>query len=478
MVTSKLPEQWRWAVIADISVDKYGLVDGPFGSSLPASCYTPQGIPVIRGSNLTLGSKQFIADEFVYVSEATARRLARSLCHPQDIIFTKKGTLGQTGFVPLDGPSEEYLLSSNQMKLTVDRRVADPLFVYYYVSSPASQEKIIRDSEATGVPKINLAYLRTFPIPLPPLPEQRAIASILGSLDDKIELNRRMNATLEAIAQALFKSWFVDFDPVRARMEGRQPFGMDAETAALFPNRFEESALGEIPAGWSTMVLGAFVRLEKGLSYKGQYLAEVGKPMINLGCFRGQGRFSTDNLKYYTGEYKQSQTIRPGEIVMANTDITQKRYVLGSPAIVPASDIYEEYLFTHHVYALRMDVPKASWRDFVYYSLLQPGFRERAIGFATGTTVLALPRDAVLNYEVAVPLEEVISAFNSHVEPLHLRVHSNNLEINSLAMLRDVLIPKLLSAELRVVAEQPATAPRAEMALLAACRREGSPGGI
>ena len=213
-----MADEWSQATLGSIAINEgYGLVDGPFGSNLPASLYTDEGIPVIRGSNLALGTSRFRTQEFVFVSPDTAKRLARSLCRPLDIIFTKKGTLGQTGLVPEGGEYNQYLLSSNQMKLTVDPLVADPLFVYYFVSSPESTEKIIRDSEATGVPKTNVAYLREFPITLPSLPEQRAIAHILGTLDDKIELNRRMNETLEEMARTLFKSWFIDFDPVHAK---------------------------------------------------------------------------------------------------------------------------------------------------------------------------------------------------------------------------------------------------------------------
>ncbi|MHC5917290.1 MAG: restriction endonuclease subunit S [Nostoc sp.] len=201
--------------------DGRGLVDGPFGSNLPASEYVPVGIPVIRGVNLSLGDVRFKDNEFVCVSDETAKRLERSLCSFEDVIFTKKGTLGQIGIIPRTHRYKKFLISSNQMKLSVDRDIADPLFVYYYLSSAASRKKIIQDSEATGVPKTNLTYLRTFPILLPPLPEQKAIAHILGTLDDKIELNREMNQTLEAMARAIFKSWFVDFDPVRAKMEGR-----------------------------------------------------------------------------------------------------------------------------------------------------------------------------------------------------------------------------------------------------------------
>ena len=226
---------WQNLTLGDIAEAEFGLVDGPFGSNLPASCYTVDGIPVVRGSNLSLGGVRFKIGNFVFVSEETAKSLARSICFPDDIIFTKKGTLGQTGIIPRDTKYSRFLLSSNQMKLTVSKDVADPLFVYYYVSSPARREKIVRESTASGVPKINVAYLRQFSIKLPPLNEQRAITRTLGGLDDKIELNRQMNRTLEAMAQALFKSWFVDFDPVTAKAAGRKPYGMSEANAALFP---------------------------------------------------------------------------------------------------------------------------------------------------------------------------------------------------------------------------------------------------
>ena len=237
---------WKLTTLGEIAnKDGYGLVDGPFGSNLPASEYNIDGIPVIRGSNLSLGNERFKDEEFVFVSEEMAQKLSRSLCTSEDIIFTKKGTLGQVGYIPVGHKYNKFLLSSNQMKLTVDKKVADPLYVYFVVSSIESREKIVRDASITGVPKTNVQYLKQFPINLPPLAEQRAIAHILGTLDDKIEANRRTNATLEALARALFQSWFVDFDPVHTKAAGRAPHGMDADTAALFPDTFEDSELGD-----------------------------------------------------------------------------------------------------------------------------------------------------------------------------------------------------------------------------------------
>ncbi len=148
---------WSTTTLGEVAFGKNGLVDGPFGSNLPASAYTEDGVPVIRGSNLSLGVARFDSNEFVYVSDETANKLSRSLCKPGDIVFTKKGTIGQTGIIPHQDTFKRFLLSSNQMKLTVNPTIAKPLFIYYAVSSRNNREKIIRDASVTGVPKINVA---------------------------------------------------------------------------------------------------------------------------------------------------------------------------------------------------------------------------------------------------------------------------------------------------------------------------------
>ena len=205
---------WKTTTLGEIALDKDGAVDGPFGSNLPASCYVDVGIPVIRGSNLSKGLDEFKDEGFVFVTDEIANKLSRSKCIAEDIIFTKKGTLGQTGIVRAEHKYPVYLLSSNQMRLRVDSTKAIPEYVYYWVSSKRSITKLLKDSECTGVPKINLAYLKSFPIDLPCVNEQQKIIDILNSINSKIQLNQKTNQTLEQMAHALFKSWFVDFDPV------------------------------------------------------------------------------------------------------------------------------------------------------------------------------------------------------------------------------------------------------------------------
>jgi type I restriction enzyme S subunit len=306
-----MASEWKSATLGDIAdASPHAFVDGPFGSNLPASCYTLGGVPVIRGSNLSLGTTRFGDEDFVYVSTETANRLQRSCCKPLDIIFTKKGTLGQTGIVPEHAKHERYLLSGNQMKLTVDRSKADPMFVYYFVSSPESRAKILRDSEVTGVPKTNLQYLRTFPIPLPPLIEQKAAAAVLGALDEKIELNSRMSATLEAMGRAMFQSWFVDFDPVRAKLDGLQPAGLDLATATLFPEEFQDSPLGPIPQGWAAPRLPNAIEVNPRRTLKAGAVA----PYLDMKNMPTQGHCAD---KIVNREFSSGTKFQNGDTLLA-----------------------------------------------------------------------------------------------------------------------------------------------------------------
>ena len=447
--------EWSQTTLGAIATkDGYGLVDGPFGSNLPASSYTESGVPVIRGSNLTLGKSRFVADEFVFVSRETANRLARSLCRPLDIIFTKKGTLGQTGLVPSDARCDQYLLSSNQMKLTVDRRLADPLYVYYFVSSPESTEKIVRDSEATGVPKTNVAYLRGFPIALPPLSEQRAISHILGTLDDKIGLNRRMSETLEAMARALFKSWFVDFEPVRAKMEGRWRRGeslpgLPAHLYDLFPDRLVDSELGEIPAGWEVTALAEHFEAVKGVSYKGSGLCDDGVPLHNLNSVLEGGGYKYEGIKHYSGEYAERHVVRPGDVIVANTEQGHHRLLIGYAAIVPR--LFGDYgIASHHMYRLRRRADSWLTSSYLYLLLNSREMHDIVSGYANGTTVNMLPIDGVQRPLMVCPPAGLVEVFNALAVESERSREEMVSESRTLIALRDTLLPKLVSGELRI----------------------------
>ena len=229
---------------------------------MKANCYVPFGVPVIRGNNLS-DTRAFRGD-FVYVSDHTADSMRSCNAYADDLVFPHRGAIGEVGIVPRDG--KRYMISTSLMKLTCNRDLANPHFLFYFFRSAAGRHELLKNASTVGTPGIGqpLTSLRSIRVPLPPRQEQHRIAEILSSLDDKIELNRRMNETLEAMARALFKSWFVDFDPVHAKAAVRRQHpnwsnaqvsrttlpNLASDIAELFPDHFEDSALGPIPAGW------------------------------------------------------------------------------------------------------------------------------------------------------------------------------------------------------------------------------------
>lgn len=230
-------DEWQVVPVAKIAADlPSAIAMGPFGSRIKTDNFVNCGVPIIRGINLAGG--RFYEEDFVFLTEDKADELKSSNAFPGDIIFTHRGTLGQVSIIPKNSKYKRYVVSQSQMKLTCDTSKVEPTYVFYYFRSPKGQYQLLLNTSTTGVPAISRpsTTLKNILISLPPLTEQKAIAHILSSLDDKIELNQQMNRTLEAQARAIFKSWFVDFDPVRANMEGRQPVGIDTTTAELFPD--------------------------------------------------------------------------------------------------------------------------------------------------------------------------------------------------------------------------------------------------
>ena len=295
---------------------------------------------------------------------------------------------------------------------------------------------------------VSLTDQRGMFIAAPPVSDQRAIAHILGTLDDKIDLNRRMNATLEAMARALFWSWFVDFDPVRAKMEGRDT-GLPKDIADLFPDRLVESELGEVPDGWALERLSEHFEAVKGVSYKGSGLEQDGVPLHNLNSIHEGGGYKYEGIKYYTGEYKDRHVVRPGDVIVANTEQGHDRLLIGYAAIVPG--LFGDHgIYSHHVYRLR---PRSSGHlsaPFLHLLLNSPWMHDVVSGYANGTTVNMLPMDAVQKPMVVVPPMALLEAFDALALHSRHRREQAVRDSRTLGVLRDALLPKLVCGELRV----------------------------
>jgi type I restriction enzyme S subunit len=326
------------------------------------------------------------------------------------------------------------------MKLMVDKTKADSLFVYYYVSSPQSREKIVRDASITGVPKTNVAYLRAFPIRLPSLPEQRAIAHILGSLDDKIDLCRRMNETLEAMARAIFKSWFVDFDPVRAKMEGRwrrgeSLAGLAAHLYDLFPDRLVDSERGELPKGWSVGTIGdlcsrVIEKVEKPSEWKDALLIDLSRmphKSLTLADW-GLGEGLTTSVTRFRARDTLFGAIRP---------------YFHKVGLAPMDGVTNVSVFV---------LRARNGEDWAYVLLFASSADtvEYATRVAKGTKMPVVSWQDLMKHRVPIPPEHLRAAFGRVVGPVLTRVIANTHECRTLAALRDTLLPKLISGELRV----------------------------
>lgn len=298
---------------------------------------------------------------------------------------------------------------------------------------------------------LKCADIPNFKIPLPPLPEQKAIAHILGTLDDKIELNRRMNETLEAMARALFKSWFVDFDPVRAKAEGRVPSGMDAETARLFPREFVESELGAIPRGWRASALGVEVERCGGVIQTGPFGSQLhasdyvpeGIPVVMPKDIGGR-RVSTASIariREQDAERLSRHRLEPGDVVYSRRGDVERHALVG---------VRETgWLCGTGCLLVRLGT---NWPSpmFASFALDRPEMRAWISQHAIGATMPNLNTGILAAVPLVMPSDDLLRAFAQLVDPLQNLVVARDAESGTLTRARDALLPRLLSGELSV----------------------------
>lgn len=415
------------------------IIGGPFGSKLTTKDYTEAGIPVIRGSNMECGGR-WIGGDFAYVSnEKFERDLSTNVARPGSIIVTQRGTLGQVSIIPDDSLIQNYVVSQSQMAIEVDRRKACRDFVYYYLRSPQFKEHSEQQTIQTGVPHINLGILRSAPALFPPLADQRTIASTLGLLDDKIELNRKTAVTLETMARALYRSWFVDFDAVRARAEGRAPAHMDTATAALFPNSFGEDGL---PVGWEASTIGDVAEIVGGSTPStkedrywegGHHVWATPKDLSNL---RQVFLFETERRVTSAGLSKITSGLSPAGTLLLSSRapigylaLTTMPVAVNQGFIAIRETRWISGIEAYYWCAENMDAIHANANGSTFQEISKKNFRP-------------------LTYVLAP--EPVRDAFNKQAGLWFAKMKSLLSETRTLANLRDTLLPRLMSGELRV----------------------------
>jgi type I restriction enzyme S subunit len=433
--------EWQVVCVADLASDRRNaLVGGPFGSNLISTDYVADGVPVIRGQNM---GGRWLEGPFAFVTSTKAESLAANLARPRDLVFTQRGTLGQVSLVP-PGPYERYLISQSQMKLTVDERIADPLFFYYLFASDTYQDYFRQHAIQTGVPHTNLSILRDTQVPLPPLGAQRAIARMLGALDDKIELNRRISQTLESMASALFKSWFVDFDPVHAKEEHRETHLSEVVSSA-FPSSFEPSELGLAPSGWPAVSLGDLCRRVAmgpfGSDITVDNFTDSGVPVVRGNNLKDG--FLDDAFAFVSpakADQLRNANAFPEDIIVTH------RGTLGQVGFIPMASRHPRYVVSQSQMLVSVDGARAI-AEYVYQYLRSTvGLQALLANVSqTGVPAIARPTTSLRAMRLLAPPLRVQEAFGSIAGPAMTRLAANMHESQSLTLIRARLLEHLLS---------------------------------
>ena len=336
---------------------------------------------------------------------------------------------------PFDG------ICSTDIWVTRAKEGVDQGFLYYCMASQSFIDFADSGSEGTRMPRTTWEWVSQYKIPLSALSEQRQIAHLLEILDEKIELNRQMNETLEAMARAIFKSWFVDFDPVRAKMEGRKPAGMDAETAALFPSAFQDSPLGKIPKGWEVdQVKNRVSRIQYGFT---QSASEnpVGPKFLRITDIANK-RLDWTNVPFchITEKDHDKYRLQEGDILVARTGATTGAniYIVDPPDAVFAS------------YLVRIQFHDLSMARLVGEFMASPAYDNYVVGCIGGSAQPNASAQLLSAVEFVFPPLEIAKRFYEKVFVFDKKRAANGQQSRTLSQIRETLLPKLLSGEIRV----------------------------
>ena len=387
-------EEWKEYKVAEV-IEEISM--GPFGSNIKVDNFIDSGIPVLNGSNLQ-GFK-LNEDSFNYVSQEKADSLGKANAHKGDVVITHRGTLGQIVYIPEDSKYKQYVISQSQFRLKLNQDLIRPDFFVYFFHTRLGQHRILMNASQVGVPALArpTSTFKEVLVPVPSMDAQIKVMDILHSLDDKIEVNRRINENLEQQAQALFKSWFVDFEPFR-----------DGE--------FVESELGMIPKGWRVGTLGDLIEVKYGKDHK-----KLDNGVIPVYGSGGLMRYVEKSL--YSGE----SVLIPRKGTLNNVMYVNEAFWTVDTMFYSTPKVENIMLFV-----------------FIY-------LRNRDLAsLNAGSAVPSMTTEILNNMKVVVPTNIIINDFNNKTLALYYAIRQYNDESRRLATLRDTLLPKLMSGELKV----------------------------
>ena len=406
--------EWKEVRLGDVA----DVQTGPFGSQLHKDNYVNKGTPIVTVEHL--GNKWFTSQNLPMVSDEDKLRLAKYCSQEGDVIFSRVGSVDRCSYV-----SKEYSgwLFSGRCLRVRPRSGINPEYLYYFLTNEGTKQYIRNIAVGATMPSINTKLLNEVPVKIPSLPDQCRIASILSSLDRKIELNNKINADLEEMAQAIFKNWFVDFEPFK-------------------DGKFVDSELGMIPEGWKVGRADDFYQINIGKTpprkeHKWFSTNPADKIWVSIANMGNSGIFISDSSEYLTKEAVDSHNII---MVPRNTILLSFKLTVGRVAIA------DKELTTNEAIA-RFILSDDKYMEFLYLYLKKYDYN--SLG-STSSIATAVNSKTIKGMQMLQPSDKIIDAFHIQVNPIFEKIRSLAKENSRLSLLRDTLLPRLMSGELEV----------------------------
>ncbi len=433
------PKHWERLTLGEIVERGGGSVQtGPFGSQLHASDYVPVGVPSIMPVNIS--NNRLIRDGIACITEKDAQRLSKHIVRKGDIVYSRRGDVERRALVR--NAEDGWFCGTGCLKVHLGEGVIEPEFASYFLGHPEVRGWIVRHAVGATMPNLNTSIMEAIPFLLPPLPEQRAIAGVLGALDDKIEQNRRTARTLERLARAIFRAWFVDFEPVKAKAAGATSFpSMPQEVFDALPTRFVDSEIGPVPEGWEVKALSDVCTLVSGGTPKRSEPTYWGGevPWYSVKDAPNSGEiWVIDTAERITNDGLANSAAR---LVPKGCTIISARGTVGKLAMTGT-----EMAFNQSCYGL-LPTDGRSFAYLHYLIRMAVGeLRQRTHGSVFDT----ITRATFDGLFVPNPTGDIVTAFESVMGPVFDVLLAYLQESSKLGEMRDYLLPKLLSGQVRV----------------------------
>lgn len=476
-INADLPRGWRFVKVSELA---------DVNSETINKNYQKDTIRYIDISSVSTGV--FESPKHLSLKEAPSR--AKRVLREGDIIIsTVRPNLRQ--YALLEGVEDNWIASTG-FSVVRAKEEKTKWYLYSFLTSNAFNDYLVRVADGAAYPTFNPKEIEDAEIPLPDDDSLEVISNIARLINQKIDINNSLSYNLESLAQAIFKSWFVDFDPVHAKknaleagltkaQEERAAIAVMAglctpseyakntkaiekkleerlasigkkktdelkTIASLFPSDFEDSELGKIPLGWNATNFENELDILRGFSYKGAGLSDAGTPMHNLNSVYEGGGYKHIGLKHYTLDFQEKFKIKSGDIIVANTEQGHKHQLIGYGARIPT--YFKEGIFSHHLYRVRPKPESHLTQEYLERIFRNKTYVEIVQGYTNGTTVNMLSADGIKKPHILVPSKEIILVFSNIMKPLCEKSDAIYVENGRLSELRDTLLPKLLSGEI------------------------------